>query len=82
MLAGLEVPQGGRPVGGGAPGHVSGAPCVEVMKLPGPTSHLELGSHPAGPWGSRGACRRTSAHGSSEGLNGQFRGRAQAKEGR
>lgn len=65
MLVGLEVPRGGRPMGSGAPGYVSRAPCAEVMKLPGPPSHLELRSHPAGPWGSWGACRRTSAHGSS-----------------
>lgn len=32
----------------------SRVPCAELMKLPGPPSRLELGSHPAGPRGSQG----------------------------
>lgn len=62
MLRGLE---GGRPVGGGALGRVSGAPCAEVTKQLGPASRLELGSHPAGPQGSQGSLpqkKLTEAH--------------------
>ena len=80
MLRGLE---GGRPVGGGALGRVSGAPCAEVTKLLGPPSRLELGSHPAAPRALRGACHRRSSRKLTEGLNGQLSGRrTPAKEGR